>query len=241
MKIVLNIIFAFVFFSGQFVFSQNQLILQNTADSSKLKIIPINEKICLDLKPIKMMSMEWYTAMNGYLRSDLKHIELDTGSIVKNIRLYTKLYGINNNEITVSILNEGADIIPKTGRPKSIIQTYKDGVEMRTIKWNQISEIYYDNNIKRSNWGSIISELGFSICFVTLIIPPLVSINYKSGGFDTKKYVSLLGGGFGIGAVFYSISWHIGSKGSFRINQQPDLKKLNKREWKIIDRYPLEL
>ncbi|MBI4947616.1 MAG: hypothetical protein HY840_14595 [Bacteroidetes bacterium] len=213
-KVVISIFLILSVFIGQFSFCQNQLILTNTVDSSRLKIIPINAEIHLDLKLIT----------------------LDSGSTMKNIRMYAKLYGIGNNVIMVKSFNENFNIKHETARHFSVFKTYRGGTGMRTLKWDQISKIYYEENTKRAVWGSVINELGFSTWICALIIPPLVSINYESGGFNTKRYLSLAGGGFLAGVAFIKIGLLIEKKGStiFRINQHPDPNKLNKHEWKIV-------
>jgi hypothetical protein len=145
-----------------------------------------------------------------YCNIDLFEIKSDTSKIKKEIHLNGWFRQATDTTITIALQDEQIKIDFGNGLYTNINNTYfqdphgiKTGIhygdEIRTIKFNQIQTFSRADVKKSYAFGSALATISV---LTALIVAPTVSINYRNGDFNAKKYYSVLTGcgiGFCIG------------------------------------------
>lgn len=149
------------------------------------KIDKITNDIYLNVELIESDSINRrtptsYTGLLMYVRPDEFVMTIRTESI--------KEKKVNGTEITTSNSYSFPDSLKKV----------TDG-ELRIIRMNNVSSISHFTEKRISNFGGAIAAFS---AFAALVVAPLVSVNYKTGDFNQKRYYPVLascGIGFAIG------------------------------------------
>ena len=145
-----------------------------------------------------------------YCNIDLFEIKSDTSKFKKEIRLNGWFRSATDTTIIIALQDEQIRIDYGNGLYTDITNHYfqdpfdiKTGVhygdEIRTIKINQIQTFSGADVKKGYAVGSVLATVSV---LTALIIAPTISINFRNGDFDKKKYYSVLTGcgiGFCIG------------------------------------------
>ena len=149
------------------------------------------------------------------------HLTLDTQRLgVDSAEKYVNLYGqvkeVTDSSITIVVQYEDIRIERKDGYTSSISNRYEEDKETRTIHVREIYELTHTSK-RRLTLNTIVGSIGVTSILGALFVAPLVSIDYKNGGFKGKQYLILLGSGAMGGLVFMPIALKIARKSEFLI------------------------
>mgnify|MGYP000132526055 CR=1 FL=1 len=117
----------------------------------------------------------------------------------KNISLSGYLESLGKTKLVFDVLTENITMNFNNGISSTTTNDYwKYKYEkqdyLRTVNLNAITSIDYTSP-SRDHWGSFGSTTTFLSLLATVLVAPLVSINYKTGDFNQHRYYTIAGSG----------------------------------------------
>ena len=139
----------------------------------------------------------------------------DTSLMSAEITLKGYLIDLKNDSLAFKVNNKDTYIIKKNGVVYKNEECYncgiyvgaievKDSLRIQKVNFENLNYLSYFSPTRQtvSNLGMFISTLS---TITTLVVAPLVSINYKNGDFNKNRYYKFAGGGligFSVGLPF---------------------------------------
>jgi len=155
--------------------------------------------------------------LNSYIHINLITDTVNADSSTRFTRFYGELKGVNDTALLLMVWSESIQIEGENRFHSSISNTYYEENELRYINVNDISEITYETKSRRARQTTT-GILGIASFLTALIVSPLASIDYGEGGFNTKRFLIMTGGGAVGTYLFYTLTFRTARKSDFALH-----------------------
>lgn len=104
--------------------------------------------------------------------------------------------GLTDSMITIDMWSENSSVFFRNGDEEALYKDYFMSDHMEDVPVSRIEFIEYTSSF-RGTAGEVGGVIGGISMITMLLVAPLVSINYKDGGFNSDRYFIWAGAGLG--------------------------------------------